>query len=183
MSAQLTFYFNMKNISRSAFFLVFSLAIFIFPRCKNASSDSDLEIGLVCSNLEQSLHFYKNIIGFRETGGFDVDAQFSTDAALSDGKPFKVKLLRLNDGAVGTNLKLACCSDSTLQTKPAYVNITPGMKYLTLNVASTKAVKERLRQNGIRLLGKTPVPVGDDSELIMVQDPDGVFVEIIGKRE
>jgi len=148
---------------------------------KNDTSDPILQIGLVCSDQEKSLHFYKNIIGMAETGGFDVDGQFGTDSGLSDGKPFKVKLLKLVDSPTATTLKLACCSDTT-GTTYRFVTDSPGVRYLTFEVPSTKAIKERLAQNQIPLLGKTPVSMGDDLELILVRDPDGVFVEIIGGK-
>lgn len=171
--------------TRTIFQLVFFWpAALFFQNCQNGGTDSSakgaLEIGLVCSDLNKSLDFYKNIVGLKETGGFDVEGQFGADCGLSDGKPFTVKLLKLNDSPTATTLKLACCSDSALQAKPAVVHGSPGMKYLTIEVESTKAIKERLQQNGIPLLGKTPVPMGEGVELLMVQDPDGVFVEIIG---
>lgn len=158
--------------------------IFLLFACgeKNAGGDGVLQIGLVCSDLNRSLDFYKNIVGMTETGGFDVDGQFGTDSGLSDGKAFKVKLLKLEDSPSATTLKLACCSDTTA-VKPVYVTDAPGVRYLTFEIKSTRAIKERLQQNGIRLLGKSPVSMGDDQELILVQDPDGVFVEIIGGKE
>lgn len=146
------------------------------------SEKGELQIGLVCSNLDRSLDFYKNVIGMQETGGFEVDGQFSTDAALSDGKPFKVRTLKLDAAPGGTTLKLACCSDSTV-TAQKFVNETPGVKYLTFEVSSAKAIRERLQQRGIPFLGKSPVDMGEGNELIMVNDPDGVFVEIIGKKD
>jgi catechol 2,3-dioxygenase-like lactoylglutathione lyase family enzyme len=154
----------------------------IFPTCNsNQVSEESLQIGLVCSDLNKSLDFYKNIIGMKETGGFEVDGQFSSDAGLSDNKPFKVRTLKLHDSPTATTLKLACCSDTTT-ARQQFVNESPGVKYLTFEVASTKAIKERLSKNGIQLLGKTPVSLGDNMEFIMVQDPDGVFVEIIGGK-
>lgn len=172
----------MKHLSKSLFFLAFFLSNALFFACKNEAPEGELQIGLVCSNLDKSLDFYKNIIGMKETGGFEVDGQFSTESGLSDGKPFKVRLLKLADSPLATTLKLACCSDSTLTTKPPFVSDAPGVRYLTFEVKSTKAIKERLQQNGIQLLGKTPIDMGDDQELIMVHDPDGVFVEIIGGK-
>ena len=160
------------------------LLLSLFTSCGESSESAKgvLQIGLVCSDLDKSLDFYKNIVGMKEIGGFEVDAQFCTDAGLSNGKPFKVRQLKLEDSPAATTLKLACCSDTTA-TKPAYVSDAPGVRYLTFEIKSTKAIKERLQQNGIQLLGKTPVNMGDNLELIMVQDPDGVFVEIIGGKE
>lgn len=154
------------------------------PACgnKNETRKGELLIGLVCSDLNRSLDFYKNIIGMTETGGFEVDGQFGTDSGLSDGKPFSVKTLKLDNTPTATTLKLACCSDTTA-VKPAYVTDSPGVRYLTFEVKSTKSIKEQLQKNGIRILGKGPVDMGDNQELLLVQDPDGVFVEIIGGKE
>jgi catechol 2,3-dioxygenase-like lactoylglutathione lyase family enzyme len=168
----------MKHFFKSLFFLAFAL----FFACKNQAPEGELQIGLVVSDLDKSLDFYKNIIGMTETGGFEVDGQFSAETGLSDGKPFKVRLLKLTDTPSATTLKLACCSDSTLAAMPVFVSETPGVRYLTFEVKSLKAIKKQLQQNGIQLLGKTPIDMGEGQELIMVHDPDGVFVEIIGGR-
>ncbi len=173
----------MKHLFKINFLLAFCLSYLAFHACTSKSPEAELQIGLVCSDLGKSLDFYKNIIGMTETGGFEVDGQFSADASLSNGKPFKVRLLKLTDTPSATTLKLACCSDSTLTAKPLFVSETPGVRYLTFEVKSTKAIKERLQQNGIPLLGKTPIDMGGDQELIMVRDPDGVFVEIIGGKK
>jgi catechol 2,3-dioxygenase-like lactoylglutathione lyase family enzyme len=147
---------------------------------KSQPAQPALAVGLVCSDLNKSLFFYQTVIGMQDAGGFEVDGQFSADAGLSNGKPFRVRQLKLHGGAEAQILKLACCSDSATLSQPVYVSGAPGVRYLTFEVASTKAIRERLQQNGIRLLGKTPLPLDDGLELIMVQDPDGVFVEIIG---
>lgn len=118
----------------------------------------------------------------KEVGGFEVDGSFSTDIGLSDGKPFKVRLLKLEDIPSATTLKLACCSDTAAAVRPRYVSEMPGMRYITIEVKSTKAIKEKLQQRGVSLLGKTPVSMGGDQELLMCLDPDGVFVEIIGNK-
>lgn len=170
------------RINFPAFILLFILALCTQCAEKNEANKGEIQIGLVCSNHEKSLDFYKNIVGMKETGGFEVDGQFGTDSGLSDGKPFKVKLLKLEDSPTATTLKLACCSDTTA-VKPVFVTDAPGVRYLTFEIKSTKAVKERLQQNGIKILGNGPVGMGDNLELLLVQDPDGVFVEIIGGKE
>jgi catechol 2,3-dioxygenase-like lactoylglutathione lyase family enzyme len=38
----------------------------------------------------------------------------------------------------------------------------------------------RLKQAGVKLLGETPVSLGDKRQLVAVRDPDGNFVELIG---
>jgi catechol 2,3-dioxygenase-like lactoylglutathione lyase family enzyme len=161
--------------------LVLTLLLFACGT-KIERGNGTLEIGLVCSDLGQSLAFYRDVIGMKEVGGFEVDGAFSTDIGLSDGKPFKVRLLKLEDSPDATTLKLACCSDTTAAARPRFVSDMPGVRYITIEVKSTKSIKEKLRQRGVPLLGKTPVSMGDDQELLMCLDPDGVFVEIIGSK-
>lgn len=158
------------------------LSLFFACGEKSGEAGGEIQIGLVCSNLERSLDFYKNIVGMTETGGFDVDGQFGTDSGLSDGKSFKVKTLKLDNKPGATTLKLACCSDSS-GLQPRFVTDAPGVRYLTFEIPSTKAVKERIAKNGIPILGKGPVSMGDNLELLLIQDPDGVFVEFIGGKE
>ena len=35
----------------------------------------------------------------------------------------------------------------------------------------------------VKLLGETPISLGGDSNFVLVQDPDGTFVELIGPME
>lgn len=170
----------MKN---NNFLLMAALCLLLFS-CgeKPADSVGEIQIGLVCSNLNRSLEFYKNIVGMKETGGFEVDGQFGTDSGLSAGKAFSVKTLKLDDTPGGTTLKLACCSDTTA-VQPRFVTDAPGVKYLTFELKSIKAVKERIAKNGIPILGNGPVNLGGTTELVLIRDPDGVFVEFIGSKE
>ena len=162
--------------------------LYFFPACTSGDGSTDnngvLEIGLVCSDMNKSLDFYKNIIGMVEAGGFEVEGQLGADLGLSDGRPFTVKKLKLVDSPAATILKLAHCPGVPDSLRPpAYVHDAPGVQYLSIEVASTKLIKERLSKNGYKLLGKTPVAMGEGREFVMVQDPNGVFVEIVGSPE
>jgi hypothetical protein len=44
-------------------------------------------------------------------------------------------------------------------------------------------VLKRIKANNIKTLGDTasPQPIGDGLYFVMVQDPDGTFIELIGK--
>lgn len=166
------------------FFVTIFMLLALSPSCDNASeSRGVIEIGLVCSDLDKSLDFYKNIIGMADAGGFEVEGQLGADLGLSDGRPFTIKKLKMIDSPTATILKLAHCTGVPDSLRLAYVHDAPGVQYLSIEVASTKPIKERLLKNGIKLLGKTPVSMGEGREFVMVQDPDGVFVEIVGSAD
>jgi hypothetical protein len=57
------------------------------------------------------------------------------------------------------------------------------MRYVTLHVTSLKPFLQRFKDNKVPLLGETPIPIGGGRHFALVQDPDGIFVELIGPLE
>ena len=57
------------------------------------------------------------------------------------------------------------------------------MRYLTINVTDLTPLLERLRQFQVPVLADGPVQMGNGQYLALVQDPDGVFIELIGPIE
>lgn len=39
---------------------------------------------------------------------------------------------------------------------------------------------QRIKENNIKMLGDTPVQLPDGRTFILIQDPDGIFIELIG---
>ena len=44
--------------------------------CESNFARQTIDLGVVVSDIEESLKFYKDIIGFEETGGFEVKGSF-----------------------------------------------------------------------------------------------------------
>ena len=61
-----------------------------------------------------------------------------------------------------------------------FIHSHTGMRYFTLLVKDLTPVLARIKDRKIKLLGETPVPLGASSHFILIQDPDGTFVELIG---
>jgi catechol-2,3-dioxygenase len=57
------------------------------------------------------------------------------------------------------------------------------MQYITLMVKSLAPFLERLEHNKIPLLGETPTPLSETLSFVLIQDPDGNFIELIGPLE
>ncbi len=138
-----------------------------------------ISIGVVVSDLETSLGFYKNIIGMTETGEFTVDESIAKTSGLTGGKPFHVKVLKLMDDPAAAEYKLMSFGND-LEDADQHIQDQNGMQYITLFIKSTADVLKRLKDNNIKLLGETPILLPDGKTFILVQDPDGVFIEIIG---
>ena len=59
---------------------------------------------MVVSDIEESLKFYKDIIGFEETIGFEVKGSFPKKVGLTDGAPLDIHVLVLGKEEMPQNL-------------------------------------------------------------------------------
>jgi catechol 2,3-dioxygenase-like lactoylglutathione lyase family enzyme len=151
-----------------------------FPR-------TTIDVGVHVSDLEASAEFYTDVIGFTEVEGFDVSADFATAAGLTDGQPLAVRVFVLGDGESATRLKLMELQDvETKKGDNAYVHSQLGFRYLTIFVENLNTALERLTAGSSEPLADGPVLIGEDPSgdyLIVVRDPDGNLIELIGPQK
>ncbi len=145
-------------------------------------SSTTIQIGMIVSDLDETVKFYKDIIGFKQFDppSFDVDAEFSKKAGLTDSLPIHVEVLKLGDGPTATQLKVMTFGDRPQQQKNEYFHSNTGIQYITIRVKNLTPFIESIQKHGIKLLGETPVPLGQTNYLVLVKDPDDTFVELIG---
>ena len=62
-----------------------------------------------------------------------------------------------------------------------YIGSSLGFRYLTVFVADLNKALDRLQQYGVSPV-KPAYPLGGDSHLVLVKDPDGNTIELIGPR-
>jgi len=115
-------------------------------------------------------------------------ADIAAAAGLTADKPLSIRVLALGDGPQATKLKLMEVADTKPRTGDVeFIHSHTGFRYLTLLVTDMEATLARLKQAGVKPLGKSPVPL--PAELLppggffltVVRDPDGNLVELIGK--
>ena len=151
-----------------------------FPR-------TTIDLGCVVSDLDASVRFYTEGVGFKELKGFEVSAPLATDAGLTDAKSLAIRVLVLGEGDSATKLKIMQVADAT--PRPGdneFIHSHTGFRYLTIMVADTDAALARLAKLGVKPLAKSPVALPDHlakgMHLTCVRDPDGNLVELIGPR-
>lgn len=152
-----------------------------FPR-------TTIDLGCVVTDLDKSVRFYTEGIGFREIEGFEVPSSLATEAGLTDSRPLSIRVLVLGDGPEATRLKLMQVAGTLPRTGDTeFIHSHTGFRYLTIMIADTNAALARLDKLGVKPIAKTPMALPDDLEagmyLTCVRDPDGNVVELIGPRK
>lgn len=152
-----------------------------FPR-------TTIDLGCVVTDLDKSVRFYTEGIGFREVKGFEVPASVATAAGLTDKRPLSIRVLVLGEGDDATKLKLMQVAGTLPRTGDnEFIHSHTGFRYLTIMVADTDAALARLEKLGIKPIAESPVALPDSLapglHLTCIRDPDGNVVELVGPRK
>ncbi len=169
--------------------LALLLASFVCAPCSAAEPAflrTTIDLGMVVTDLDTSVRFYTEGIGFKEVKGFEVSADVASGAGLTDSKPLKVRVLVLGEGDTATKLKLMQVPGTSPRTGDnEFIHSHTGFRYLTIIVADQKTALARLEKIGVKPLKQSPVAIPETTApgglfLTCVRDPDGNIVELVG---
>ncbi|WP_166821477.1 VOC family protein [Thalassoroseus pseudoceratinae] len=153
---------------------------------KTQFSNPRVDFGIVVSDIDKALKFYKEALGLNERKGFEASAEMCEKAGLTDSLPLKIHVLQLGDGDAATRVKL-------MQTKTSpgkradnrFINSTYGVSYLTMYVKDIDAALARAKKHDVKPIAKGPVDLAGDGTgafLAIVRDPDGNMIELVGPK-
>lgn len=143
-------------------------------------SSNQISVGSVVTDIDKSLDFYINVIGMKKVNEFDIDEEFSKISGLADGVTFHVDVLKLEDSPEANQWKIISFGKEAAHPMPKYIQDDTGMQYITIMVNSLEPFLKRIKKHNVKLLGDTPVPLDADQHFVLVQDPDGTIIELIG---
>lgn len=138
-------------------------------------------MGMVVSDMERSLDFYVNGIGMVKA--YKINEDFGKRSGLSNGVPTEVTVLKLENSSEANEWKLMSFGKKATHPKSKFIQDDTGVQYITINVKALKLIIERLKAKNATFLGSTPIPLNQKVHFVLVQDPDGTFVELIGPME
>ncbi|KAA6440811.1 VOC family protein [Dyadobacter flavalbus] len=144
---------------------------------------SQIGMGVVVSDMERSLDFYVNGIGMVQTGKFTINGEFGKRGGLTGGDSVQVQILKLENSPQASDWKLMSFGKKAAHSKPKFIQDDTGVQYITIQVKSLKGIIQRLKERKVTFLGSSPTPLNKDAHFLLVQDPDGTFVELIGSLE
>jgi catechol 2,3-dioxygenase-like lactoylglutathione lyase family enzyme len=139
-----------------------------------------ISVGNVVSDLETSVKFYTKIVGMVKTGGFHIEEGFAKKSGLSDGIPFDVVILKLIDDPKSTEWKLVSFNKKANHPKQDFIQDDIGIQYVTIYIDKLQPIIDRIKAAKIPFLGDTPIKLDANRHFVLIQDPDGTFVELIG---
>jgi lactoylglutathione lyase len=151
----------------------------------SAFSSTTIDLGLVASDVEKSVKFYKDVVGFQEVQGFDVQGDYAAEIGLSNKLPLHVHVLVLGEGAGATKLKLMAFESSPgARVDNAYIHSSYGFRYLTIFVKDLNKSLAQADKHAAKPIAKSPQPLPpgfpEGLGIAVLRDPDGNFVELVG---
>lgn len=173
----------MKNPLLLIFGIVAGMMINFTAHSQSNFSSNLIGSGVVVSDLDRSLEFYIDGIGMVQAYTFTITEEFSKRSGLSNGVPVEVSVLKLENSPNANEWKLMSFGNEQSKSKPKYIQDGTGVQYITINVKALNPVIKRLKEKGVKLLGSTPTPLNENLHFVLVQDPDGIFIELIGPLE
>ena len=161
----------------------FTLVLFaFFAMAQSNFSKSAIGVGLVVEDLEKSIDFYTNVIGMVKTGEFSVSKEKCTELGLTDSYQLDVTILKLEDSEEASEWKLMSLGTKAKHPKQKFMSDDTGMQYITLMVNHLQPILDRVDKHGIEILSSKPSMLGNNRYFILIQDPDGTFIELIGPK-
>ncbi len=170
----------MKSIVVSLFLslIVTSLTAQMAP-APDEFSNPTIQVGVVVSDLDEAVDFYTDVIGMTQTGAFSVGGEKAKELGLSDGRHLDVKILKLENSEQSNEWKLMSFGKEASHPKQNYIHDDNGMQYITIFVKDINPFIKRVKEHNVKILSKEPSVLENGRKFILIQDPDGTFIELI----
>jgi catechol 2,3-dioxygenase-like lactoylglutathione lyase family enzyme len=132
-----------------------------------------VDIGIVCSHFDESLHFYRDLLGLPVALDIQIPAEVAVGAGLAP-RPFRQVRLKAGE----TLIKLM-----EIQSPPPRrsADFAAGVRWLTFFVEDAWKTYEQLKAKGVKFLAE-PVTAPDAAGVVCALDPDGLLVEFVQLR-
>jgi catechol 2,3-dioxygenase-like lactoylglutathione lyase family enzyme len=137
-------------------------------------------IGLCVADLDRSLRFYCDGLGFARAESYDLTEQMldGLDRALEVAAPVQLRSQMITLGDL--KIELLYFASPVAEGTPSTRRNELGFTHLSLIVDDVDAVAAQLVELGGTLLPNTRAVLGVD--VVFLADPDGTRVELMGTR-
>jgi glyoxylase I family protein len=129
-----------------------------------------VDIGIVCSDFERSVAFYRDLLGLEVHADVEVPERVARGVDLA---PRGFRQVRLRAGK--TLIKLMEIAEPP---EPRSKGFTNGVRWLTFFVKDVEGLYAALSAKGVPFTGPPIVPA-DAKQLACAIDPDGILIEFV----
>lgn len=150
-------------------------------------SRTAVDVAIVVRDIESSLHFYREGLGFQADEGHTVPAGLAERLGLSNGETLDVHVMVPAMENTASRLKLiAVRGADTAVAEPSSIPSMTGFRYITVFVTDIDRTARQLEAAGVPAAEVSPLALGEGSPsevfVMLVSDPDGNRIEIVGPR-
>ena len=129
----------------------------------------NVEICIVCSDFQESLRFYHELLGLEIVMDINIDGGFASEVGLA---PRGFRQVRMMAGE--TVIKLM---DIEPPPSPRTEEFAAGVRFITFFTANLRATYDDLKRKGVRFLSE-PIDAEGWGVVVNAVDPDGVLIEM-----
>ena len=128
------------------------------------------DLCIVCSDFVESVHFYRDLLGFEEV----LDIRIPEDTAIgSQLAPHAFRQIRVKAGE--TLIKLM---EIESPPKPRTCEFQAGVRWLTFIIDDVPATIKKLKARGVEFMSD-PVRAPDAEWIVCAKGPDGMLIELV----
>ena len=135
--------------------------------------------GICVSDLDRSLRFYCDGLGFEPAERYDLDSADMEGLDRSLEVPGPIKLISQMIVSGGMKIELLAYPGHPVSGSPSTSRGTLGLTHLSFNVEKVDTAAKRLEELGGTILPGTRSEAG--IVLLFLTDPDGTRVELMGQ--
>ncbi len=129
-----------------------------------------VDLAIICSDFQQSLHFYRDLLGCEQVLDIQIPAETAIGANLA---PTAFRQVRLKAGQ--TLIKLV----EIRSPPPARsLDFQSGVRWLTFIVEDLPGTVSALKAKGVKFCAE-PVSAPDAKHVVCAEAPDGILVELV----
>ena len=129
-----------------------------------------VDLGIVCSDFDASLHFYRDLLGFEVVLDIQIPESVAVGAQLA---PSKFRQVRLQAGH--TLIKLMEIENPPDQRS---FDFQSGVRWLTFILDDVPAAHQKLKDQGVEFMAQ-PVSAPDAKHVVCAKGPDGMLIELV----
>ena len=130
----------------------------------------NVDICIICHDLEKSLYFYQEIMGFEIALDVFVTDEIAMKAGLA---PKGFRQVRLKAGE--TLIKLVGIDPSP---GPRTDEFAAGVRWLTFFISDMAGTYKKMKEQGVTFLGE-PFSAMEAAGVACALDPDGILIEMV----